>query len=222
MCQCPLCKAVFPIRPHLQIDQTLQSPGKTATLKAGEVPCDFCPAKSPAVKSCLVCLASYCADHLEPHYRRADLGRHLLIGVRKNLEDSVCGQHGKRLERFCRSDQTCICIMCVQTDHRGHHVISISNEAAKKKVKLKRIRTKLQQAIEESQVEMMKISLELGGATAERRAQHKAVIKQLEEEIADRQRKKAELEQLLQTEDNIHFLQRFQHHASSLEPENKS
>lgn len=138
-CQCPLCKAIFPNRPQLNTDQTLlaHTQTKTATvpLRAGEVPCDLCPVKLRAVKSCLECMASYCDTHLEPHYRNEDLGRHLLISVTKNLEDSACRLHGKQLNRFCRTDQTCVCAMCAQSEHRGHHIISINREAAKKKVK---------------------------------------------------------------------------------------
>lgn len=138
-CQCPLCKAFFPTRPQVKTDQMLHAgaPTEEATvpLKAGEVPCDFCPVKHRAVKSCLVCLASYCATHLDPHYRDEDLGRHLLISVEKNLEDSVCRLHGKPLNRFCRSDRTCICVMCARAEHRGHYIISINREATKKKVK---------------------------------------------------------------------------------------
>lgn len=137
-CQCPLCKAVFPTRPQLKkTDHTPNASSEEATvpLKAGEVPCDICPVKYRAVKSCLQCMASYCAAHLEPHYRDEELGCHLLITVAKNLEDSVCRLHGKQLSGFCRSDRSCICAMCAQTEHRGHHVISIHKEAAKKKVK---------------------------------------------------------------------------------------
>lgn len=134
-CQCPHCRAFFPTRPHLKTDQSLQPENAARPLKAGEVPCDFCPAKRQAVKSCLVCLASYCDTHLQPHYQSEDLGRHLLISVVKNLEDSVCRLHGKQLDRFCRSDQTCICATCVQTEHREHGIISVEKEAARKKVK---------------------------------------------------------------------------------------
>lgn len=133
--QCPLCKAVFPTRPQLKTDQTLQPKDAAVPLRAGEVPCDVCPAKRQAVKSCLVCMASYCDAHLESHYQSEDLGRHLLISVVKNLEDCVCRLHGKKLERFCRSDQTLICAMCAQTEHRQHNIISITGEASKKKVK---------------------------------------------------------------------------------------
>ena len=145
-CQCPLCKAFFPSRPQLKTDQALHAGALNKEgdlpLKAGEVLCDFCPVKHRAVKSCVKCLASYCAAHLEPHYRSEELGRHLLISVVKNLEDSVCRLHGKQLNRFCRSDRTCICSMCAHTEHRGHHIISISKEATKKKVESKKTTAK--------------------------------------------------------------------------------
>ncbi|XP_028261659.1 E3 ubiquitin-protein ligase TRIM47-like [Parambassis ranga] len=200
VCQCPLCKAFFPARPQLRTDtpQTEDVP-----LRAGEVACDSCPGK--AVKSCLVCLASYCASHLEPHYQQEDLGRHLLVSVEKNLEDSVCKLHGRQLEKFCRSDQTCICIMCVQTEHRGHRVVSVSKEAARKKVKLKRRSMKLHQTIEERLSKAEKIKL-LGGENPD-----KVLISQLKDEAVELQWRDAELEELSQTEDNVRFLQGFTH-----------
>lgn len=213
--QCPLCKAYFPTRPQLKTEQTLHAAASTeeatVPLKAGEVACDLCPVKRRALKSCLDCMASYCAAHLEPHYQNEDLGRHLLISVAKNLEDSVCGLHGKQLNKFCRSDQTCICAMCAQTEHRGHHIISIHSEAAKKKVILRRRSIKLQQAIQErlSKVEKIQVSAAdfNGENPKETRPQTKELITQLEEEISELQRKNSELEHLSQTEDNLHFLQ---------------
>ncbi|XP_054458027.1 E3 ubiquitin-protein ligase TRIM47-like [Anoplopoma fimbria] len=212
-CQCPLCKAFFPTRPQLKTDHALHADAPTeeaaVPLKAGEVPCDLCPVKRRAVKSCLVCLASYCAAHLEPHYQREDLGRHLLISVVKNLEDSVCRLHGKPLNKFCRSDQTCICSMCAQTEHRGHRITSINREATKKKVKLKLRKMKLQQAIQErlSKIEKIKLSV--------KEEQNKELIGQLEDEISELQSRSTELEQISQTEDDLRFLQTFRHTATS-------
>ncbi|XP_008277939.1 tripartite motif-containing protein 47-like [Stegastes partitus] len=205
--RCPLCKALFPTRPQLKTDQTPQPQNAASPLKAGEVPCDFCPAKRPAVKSCLVCLASYCDAHLEPHYQSEDLGRHLLISVVKNLEDSVCRLHGKRLESFCSSDRACICAMCAQTEHRGHHIISIKREAAKKKSIIRRRSLKVQRAIQERQSEVEKIK------HSDLSVQDKEPIKQLQEEIAELQERNTELQQLSQTEDNLHLVQRFLHTA---------
>lgn len=135
---CPLCKTSFATRPQLEPQQTRRGASAEAAspLKAGQVLCDFCrPTKRSAVKSCLQCMASYCTTHLEPHYMDEGFSRHVLLSVDKNLEDSACSLHGRRLSRFCRSDQTCICSVCERAEHRGHHVISINREAAKKKVK---------------------------------------------------------------------------------------
>uniref|UniRef100_A0A3B5LEE2 Uncharacterized protein n=1 Tax=Xiphophorus couchianus TaxID=32473 RepID=A0A3B5LEE2_9TELE len=203
-CQCPLCMAVFPKRPQLKTERTENG---AEPLKAGEVPCDVCPARRAAVRSCLVCLASYCSAHLEPHYQREDLGRHLLVSVAKNLEDSVCRLHGRKLDKFCRSDRSCICATCARTEHRGHHVVSVSKEATK----LKRRRLKLQQEIQEklsvAEDAERTAGLRGGELPAELWAQARKPLKLLEEEISELQERNAELEQLLQTEDNLRFLQ---------------
>ncbi|XP_015241828.1 PREDICTED: tripartite motif-containing protein 47-like [Cyprinodon variegatus] len=214
--QCPLCMTVFPKMPQLKTTHTPQTENETTPLKAGVVPCDFCRPKQPAVRSCLVCLASYCNAHLEPHYHREDLGRHLLVSVSKNLEDSLCRLHGRKLERFCRSDRTLICTMCNKTEHRGHHTVSISKEASKSKIKLKRKQIQLQQDIQDklSVTEEMKLTADLHEEPAELWARSKKLIKQLEEEISKLTERNAELEQLSKTEDNLHFLQRFLHLCS--------
>nr|XP_040038677.1 E3 ubiquitin-protein ligase TRIM47-like [Gasterosteus aculeatus aculeatus] len=221
-CRCPLCKAFFPTRPPLNAAQTHGAGVPTEEeeappLKAGEVPCDLCPAKRRAVKSCLACLASYCAAHLEPHYQREDLGRHLLINVVKNLEDPACGLHGKQLQKFCRSDRTCICAMCAQTEHRGHHIVSIHREATKMKVKLKWRKTKLQQAIQErlSEVEKTELSAGLvGTGPSEERAPSKELIARLGEEISELRSRSAALDQISRGEDDLRFLQTFLHTSS--------
>ncbi|KAK5848258.1 hypothetical protein PBY51_005887 [Eleginops maclovinus] len=107
--------------------------------------------------------------------------------------------------------------MCTHTEHRGHHIISISKEATKKKVKLKWRKMKLQQAILEtlSKVEKVK-SLDIGGGNPkEAWAQNKQLIKQLEEEILELQTRTTEIEQLSQIQDDLHFLQSFQRTAWS-------
>ncbi|KAJ3582115.1 hypothetical protein NHX12_015866, partial [Muraenolepis orangiensis] len=43
-----------------------------------------------AVKSCLVCLTSYCHTHLEPHQRVSGLKRHQLVEPMDRLEDRMC------------------------------------------------------------------------------------------------------------------------------------
>lgn len=69
---------------------------------------------------------------------------------------------------------------------------------------------KLQQAIQErlSKVEKIKLSVDLSGENPkEAWAQTGERVRQLEGEISELQRRNAELEQLSQTDDNLHFLQ---------------
>ncbi|XP_023280033.1 nuclear factor 7, brain-like [Seriola lalandi dorsalis] len=82
--QCPMCNEVFNIRPQFRVNtllsemvaqfkheaqqKTSSSSSEQQVSKPGEVPCDVCTGtKLKALKSCLVCLTSYCETHLEPH-----------------------------------------------------------------------------------------------------------------------------------------------------------
>ncbi|KAJ3582114.1 hypothetical protein NHX12_015872, partial [Muraenolepis orangiensis] len=59
-----------------------------------------------AVKSCLVCLISYCHTHLEPHQRVSGLKRHQLVEPMDRLEDRMCKIHNYQiLELFCQTEQ---------------------------------------------------------------------------------------------------------------------
>ncbi|XP_078134215.1 protein jagged-2-like [Sander vitreus] len=69
--------------------------------KPGEVPCDVCTGtKLKALKSCMVCLASYCETHLEPHLTISGLKRHQLIDPVENLQGRMRVKHDKLLELF--------------------------------------------------------------------------------------------------------------------------
>ncbi|XP_071263335.1 NACHT, LRR and PYD domains-containing protein 3-like [Salvelinus alpinus] len=87
----------------------------------GDVACDLCTEKKlKAVKSCLICTASYCESHVRQHYTVAALQKHTLVEVTGNLEQKLCQMHHKALEVFCKTDQILICNMCAVEDHRGH------------------------------------------------------------------------------------------------------
>ncbi|XP_042338290.1 tripartite motif-containing protein 29-like, partial [Plectropomus leopardus] len=115
-----MCKKVFNSRPELQVNtfisemvaqfrQSAQQKSSSSSSeqqesKPGEVPCDVCTgAKLKALKSCLVCLTSYCETHLEPHLTVPGLKRHQLIDPVEKLEDRICTKHNKPLELFCKT-----------------------------------------------------------------------------------------------------------------------
>lgn len=100
-----------------------------------DVGCDICIGrKLKAVKSCLMCLASYCDKHLKPHYESATFKRHKLVDELGNLDRKICPQHQKSLELFCRTDQMCICAICTVSEHKGHDIVSAEAERGEKQV----------------------------------------------------------------------------------------
>ncbi|XP_056266289.1 E3 ubiquitin-protein ligase RNF135-like isoform X2 [Pseudoliparis swirei] len=104
---CPQCRETFSPRPVLRRNTVLAEVVGKLTLSdaraapelylggAGEVPCDFCPAESAlrAVKSCLVCLASFCELHVLPHREVGTLRRHRLVDAVDAPAERLCAQH---------------------------------------------------------------------------------------------------------------------------------
>ncbi|XP_026183201.1 E3 ubiquitin-protein ligase TRIM39-like [Mastacembelus armatus] len=135
--ECPLCKKKFHRRPQLQVNtefrdmvehfHSMRVKGEDKIpAKQGEVPCDICLGpKLKAQKTCLVCMASYCQSHLEPHQRVPTLKKHKLIDPVSDLEDRVCKKHDKMFEFYCHEDQTCVCFMCLIDDHATHETIPL-------------------------------------------------------------------------------------------------
>ncbi|XP_058872286.1 tripartite motif-containing protein 16-like [Acipenser ruthenus] len=256
---CPQCRKTFTPRPDLcrntvlaevveELKKTgLNPPPAQSYAGPGDVSCDFCTGrKFKAVKSCLTCLASYCETHVKPHSEVTPLKRHKLVNAIGNLEQKLCAEHQKVFEVFCRTDQTCICLLCSQIEHRSHDTVSAETERSVKQKQLGETQTEIQQRIQErlkdveelkQTVESLKRSAcieikesekiftelirsikkihtevtELIGANVKAAVnQTEGLMKEMEQEIAELKRRHAELNQLSETEDHIHFLQNFQ------------
>uniref|UniRef100_A0A673CH39 Uncharacterized protein n=1 Tax=Sphaeramia orbicularis TaxID=375764 RepID=A0A673CH39_9TELE len=123
-----------------------------------------------ALKSCLVCLTSYCQTHLEPHLTLSVLKRHQLIHPVENLEDRMCMKHDKPLELFCKTDHTCICLHCTYKDHMTHEFVPLKEEHKKQKAELKKTGAEIQQMIQERQLKIQEIqhSVDLSKKAADR------------------------------------------------------
>ncbi|XP_034055439.1 E3 ubiquitin-protein ligase TRIM21-like [Gymnodraco acuticeps] len=184
--QCPMCKEAFNTRPDLRVNtlfsemvaqfrQSAQQKARSSSssseqqvFKAGEIPCDVCTeTKLKALKSCLVCLTSYCETHLEPHLTASSLKRHQLIDPVENLEDRMCPKHDKPLELFCKTDQTCVCMLCHVSDHKMHDVVPLKEGYEGEKAELE---TDIQQMIQKRQlkIEEIKHSVDLSKEEADR------------------------------------------------------
>ncbi|XP_034094402.1 probable E3 ubiquitin-protein ligase TRIML1 [Gymnodraco acuticeps] len=185
--QCPNCnKLFFPI-PELQVNtfisemaaqfrQSAQQKASSSSseqhvVKPGEVPCDVCTGtRLKALKSCLVCLESYCETHLEPHLTRAGLKKHQLIDPEENLESRMCVKHDKLLELFCKADQVCVCMLCTVLDHKTHDVVPLKEGYEGKKAELGKTEAEIQQMIQKRRLKIQEMnrSVELSKEGADR------------------------------------------------------
>ncbi|CAL8347297.1 unnamed protein product [Merluccius merluccius] len=167
--KCPVCNELFHTRPDLQVntfisemvDQFRRSVRvkEQPSAEPGEVPCDVCTGTQlKAVKSCLVCLISYCHTHLEPHQRVAGLQTHQLVEPMDRLEDRMCKKHNQLLQLFCQTDQVCVCLVCTVTDHKSHPVVPLEEEFKVKKAPLGKMESDVQQMIQERKQKIQEIN----------------------------------------------------------------
>ncbi|XP_007121759.1 tripartite motif-containing protein 29 [Physeter macrocephalus] len=122
-----------------------------------EVLCDSCIGnKQKAVKSCLVCQASFCELHLKPHLEGAAFRDHQLLEPIRDFEARKCPLHGKTMELFCQTDQTCICYLCMFQEHKGHSTVTVEEAKAEKETELSLQKEQLQLKILEIEDEAEK------------------------------------------------------------------
>ncbi|XP_060769754.1 E3 ubiquitin/ISG15 ligase TRIM25-like [Neoarius graeffei] len=169
--KCPQCRDTFTTRLVLRrnnmLDEVLEKLKKTEVQAAspahcyagpGDVECDFCTGrKHKAIKSCLICLTSFCEIHLKPHYEVSSWKKHTLIEASAKLQEEICSEHNKLIEIYCRTDQTCICYLCTMDHHKGHDTVTAAAERAEKQSELKEEQMKSQQRIQEKQKKVQEL-----------------------------------------------------------------
>lgn len=148
--QCPQCRTAYPARPQLRkntvlcavVEQFAQAelarapapddwtpPSRAAAPSpTGHVACDHC-LKEAAVKTCLVCMASFCQEHLRPHLDSPAFRDHPLQPPVQDLLRRKCPQHNRLRDFFCPEHSECICHICL-VEHKTCSPVPLSQASA--------------------------------------------------------------------------------------------
>ncbi|KAB5523275.1 hypothetical protein PHYPO_G00150610 [Pangasianodon hypophthalmus] len=212
---CPQCRDTFTPRPVLlrnnMLAEVVEKLKKTEVQAAspaqcyagpGDVECDFCTGrKHKAIKSCLMCMASLCETHLKPHLERPGLKKHTLIEASSKLQEKICSQHDKLIEIYCRTDQSCICLLCILDTHKGHDAVSLSAERTEKQRELKKEQLKFQQRIQEKQkkVQELKQAVNMIKSRAQTAVEDSEII--FTEMISFMEKKRSEVTELIRAQE---------------------
>ncbi|XP_067283951.1 E3 ubiquitin/ISG15 ligase TRIM25-like [Pseudorasbora parva] len=164
---CPQCRQTFSPRPALakntMLADVVEKLKKTKLSAdrysgAGDVQCDVCTGtKHKAVKSCLVCLESYCQTHFDRHEEFHSRKPHKVTDATGRLQEMICRQHDKPLEVFCCTDQTCICVLCTMDEHKNHHTVSAAAQRTEKQPQLKETQSSIQQRIQQREKDLQQL-----------------------------------------------------------------
>ncbi|KAG9330307.1 hypothetical protein JZ751_025774, partial [Albula glossodonta] len=212
---CPQCRQTFTPRPVLykntmfaELVEKLKKTGLQAAPPAlcysgpGDVACDVCTGrKLKAIKSCLVCLASYCETHLKLHNELNPGKRHKLIDATGNLQEKICSHHDKLLEIYCRTDQQCICYLCTMDEHKGHDTVSAAAERTEKQKPLDVRRKRCLQRIQEREKELQDLRQAVQSLTRSAQAAVEDSERIFTELIRSIERRRSEVKELIRDQE---------------------
>ncbi|CAJ1059225.1 tripartite motif-containing protein 16-like [Xyrichtys novacula] len=189
---CPQCRETFTPRPvpiknivlaglveEVKKSGLQAAPDDPSDAGPEDVACDICSGrKLKAVKSCLVCLISFCEKHLQPHHESPAYAKHKLVEPSKKLQENICSRHDEVMKMFCRTDQQSICYLCPVDQHKGHDTVSAAAERTERQKDLEESRENIQQRIQdrEEDVKLLQQEVEAINGSADKAVEHSQKI----------------------------------------------
>ncbi|XP_062320872.1 E3 ubiquitin-protein ligase TRIM16-like [Osmerus eperlanus] len=211
---CPQCRQTFTPRPILRKNNMLAevveklkktelqaAPPADSSAGPGDVLCDFCSGrKQKALKSCLVCLVSYCEAHLQPHYESPAFKKHKLVKASSQLQEKICCCHNELIKIFCRTDQQCICLVCVMDEHKGHDTVSAATERTEKQRELGLSQQNIQKRVQQREKELKELQQAVESLTRSAQAAEKYSERIFTELICSIERRRSEVKELIRAQ----------------------
>ncbi|XP_077090065.1 tripartite motif-containing protein 16-like [Siphateles boraxobius] len=167
---CPQCRQTFTPRPVLCKNVVFAEMVEKLKTKLhavvpahfyagpGDVECDICTGtKYKAINYCLVCLNSYCQNHLEQHKHFFKVKKHNLMDATSKLQEVICRKHDKLLDIYCRTDQQCICYLCGMDAHKNHDTVTAVEERMEKQEQLRKTQTEFKKRIQQKEKDFQEL-----------------------------------------------------------------
>ncbi|KAM9845009.1 E3 ubiquitin/ISG15 ligase TRIM25-like [Aulostomus maculatus] len=216
---CPQCRQTFNPKPVLARNIVLADvvekfkqtglvettpPQKQNLAEADDVECDFCTGrKNKAASSCLVCLASYCEVHVQPHHESAVFKKHKLVPATKRLQETICPRHDKLLEVYCRTDKQCICYLCLADEHKEHDVVLAEAEKHQRQMQLGEMKQNSQLRIQQREKEAQELRQAIFSLTRSARASAEESDAVFTEVIRSIELKRFEVRELIKAQEKM-------------------
>lgn len=163
---CPQCRQVFSPRPSLAKSTVLveaMEKLRTHSLKQST---------STAISSAPPSMPMYLEVLPDTGPRQGTMYPQL-----PTVDPRPCPQHNRPLDLFCHEDKECVCEVCCQHGHKGHHVLKPQEERKERQKELVQMQADIQKRIQESEKKLMELPHVA--------RQHKALVQALEQEGTD-------------------------------------
>ncbi|XP_062337431.1 E3 ubiquitin/ISG15 ligase TRIM25 [Osmerus eperlanus] len=124
----------------------------------GVVACDCCPPVAEgeevpvAMKTCLRCEVSLCAEHLQPHLERPAFSTHPLVEPLGDLSHRRCPTHEEVFRYYCADERVYVCADCIlEGGHAQHRVKGLKKVEEDLKVILQSLLQKAEEKLREGE-----------------------------------------------------------------------
>lgn len=164
-------------------------------LSSSDVPCDMCKGQQrAAIKSCLVCMSSYCESHLKPHQTKKALKQHELSPPIGNLAEKICTAHKYLQEFYCRQCKMFVCWLCTSNQHKGHECVSTKAERMEKQKLFGDIQAENSQRLKDREQELKDMKKMMEGVKRSVDTAHS----DMEQSLSELQRSVERLQEILE------------------------